>query len=311
MKIPFLIGFSGIVGAVIAAQAGSADSILDKHTKQLQTAKSLDVQYTVQNLPGGPVDFKLKLGKDGKYRLETPDETIVANGTTVWDFKKSDNSYTQVAQTESDLKKFLKKDEVYPWVAFFAKEPFKDTTGTKVGASRIMKGKAVLEVTYTLPGKPERTATLFIDKDLGVARGVSLKTGEDKQTILMAKELTLSNDAPTDSDFNFTVPDGAKKVDPAAVATVTFEKVASIFQANCVGCHNSTNPRSGLDLSSYQGTMAGGRGGSEITAGDADGSRLMGFLKGAGKPIMPPRGPLSDSDIATIANWIKAGAKEK
>ena len=312
MKIPFLIGLTGILGAVITTQTGSGDSLLEKHTKQLQTAKSIDVQYTVQNLPGGgPVEYKLKLGKEGKFKLETPDETLVANGTTVWDFKKADNSYTQTAQTEADLKTFLKKDAVLPWVAFFTKEPFKDVTGIKVGSARIIKGKAVTEVALVLPGKPERTATLFIDNTLGVARGISLKTGEDKQLIMMAKELTLSNDAPADADFNFSVPEGAKKVDPSAVATVAWDKVAPIFQTNCAGCHNSNNPRSGLDLSSYAGAMAGGRGGSEITAGDPDGSRLTAFLKGAGKPLMPPRGSLSDADLATIASWIKAGAKEK
>ena len=312
MKIPFLFGLTGIVGAVIATQTGSADSLLEKHTKELQSAKSIDIQYTVQNLPGGgPVEYKLKLGKEGKFKLETPEGILEANGTTVWDFKKADNSYTQVAQTEADLKTFLKKDVVLPWVAFFVKEPFKDVTGLKVGSARIIKGKAVTEVSLTLPGKPERAATLFMDNTLGVARGLSLKIGEDKQVIMMAKELTLSKDAPADADFNFTVPDGAKKVDPSAVVTVAWDKVAPIFQTNCGGCHNSNNPRSGLDLTSYAATIAGGRGGSEITPGDPDGSRLTAFLKGAGKPIMPPRGSLSDADLATIASWIKAGAKEK
>ncbi len=286
--------------------------MLEKHTKQLQTAASVSVQYTVQNLPGGgPVEYKLKLGKEGKFRLETPDETIVADGKTIYDFKKADNSYSQAAQTEDDLKSFLKREAVFPWVAFYVKVPFKDVTGLKVGATRVMKGKAVTEVTMSLPGKPDRTATLFIDKDLGVARGVSIKSGEDKQTILMAKELVLSNDAPNDSDFAFTIPDGAKKVDPSAVASISFDKVSPIFQTNCVGCHNSSSPKSGLDLSSYAGAMTGGRGGAEIVAGNPNSSRIMSFLKGAGKPIMPPRGQLSDADLATIANWIKAGAKEK
>jgi outer membrane lipoprotein-sorting protein len=309
MKIPFLLGLSGIVGAVIASQAGSADSILDKHTKQLQSANSLSVQYTLQALPGsGPIDYSLKLGKQGKFRLETPDETIVANGTTIWDYKKADNSYTQIDESESELKNFLKKEAVFPWVGFFVKAPFKDATGIKIGANRIMKGKAITEVSMTLPTVPSRTVTLFVDNALGVARGVNIKLGVDKETILMAKDLTLSDEAPADSDFSFSIPSGAKKLDPNAV-TVSFDKVASIFQANCVGCHNSSNPRSGLDLSSYQGAMAGGRGGVDITPGDPDGSRITAYLKGNGKPSMPPRGPLSDSDLATIAGWIKAGAK--
>ncbi|MDR3690458.1 MAG: c-type cytochrome [Fimbriimonas sp.] len=310
MKIPLLIAFSGLVGAVIAAQAGSADTLLEKHTSELQSATGLTVQYTLQVLPGGgPQDYVLKLGKNGKFRLESPDETIVADGTTVWDYKKSDNSYTQAQQTDSDLKAFLKRDAVFPWVAFFVKEPFKDTTGIKVGSSRIMKGKAVTDVSMTLPGAPVRTASLFVDNTLGVARGGTIKSGEDGQTILMAKELTLSKDALADSTFSFAVPDGAKKVDPATAA-VSFDKVAKIFNTNCIGCHGSGNPRSGLDLTSYQGVMTGGRGGAVITAGDPDNSRIMAYLKANGKPVMPPRGQLSDGDLQTIAGWIKAGAKQ-
>ena len=312
MKIPFVIGLSGILGAVVASQAGSADTLLEKHTSKLQDSHTVDVQYTVQNLPGGgPIEYKLKLGKQGKYRLETPDETIVANGTTVWEYKKADNSYTQAQQAESDLKAFLKKDEVFPWTAFFVKEPFKDVTGQKVGANRIMKGKAITEVSLTLPGKPDRTATLFIDATLGVARGASIKSGEDKQVIIMAKELTVSGTDGSDADFAFTAPDGAKKLDPSVAASVTWEKVAPIFQTNCGGCHNANNPRSGLDLTSYASAIAGGRGGSEITPGDPDNSRITAYLKGNGRPLMPPRGTLSDADLATIASWIKAGAKEK
>jgi len=313
MKIPFLVGLTGIVGAIIAAQATSADSLLEKHTKQLQTATTLDVQYTVQNLPGGPVEYTLKLAKPSKFRFESADEVVVGDGTTVWNYKKADNTYSQAPQTADDVKKLLKRDAVFTWAGFFVKEPFKDASGLKVGAKRNIKGKPVTEVVVVLAGKPDRSATFFIDQDLGIARGVSLKTGPDKETIIMAKELAISSEPAHDADFEFSIPDGAKKVDPKAVsAGVTFEKVAAIFKANCVGCHNASRPRSDLDLSSYAATMAGGRGGKEVIAGDADNSPLMAYLKAAnGKPVMPPGGALSDSDIATVASWIKDGANEK
>ena len=310
MKIPLLLGLTGIVVAVIGAQASSADSLLENHTKALQTATTLDATYTVQNLPGGPVEYKLKLAKPAKFKLETPDEIVEGNGTTVWTYKKADNSYTEVPQGAGDVKKLLTRDGVLAWTAFFVKEPFKDATGIKVGSKHVVKGKPVTDVTVGLPGKPEKTATLFIDQELGIARGFSLTTAPDKQTIVMSKELAISNAAPKDSDFTFTAPDGAKKLDPSAVSALGFDKVAGIFQTNCAGCHNATRPRSGLDLTSYAGTMAGGRGGKIVVPGDADNSPLMSYLKANGKPAMPPNGSLSDADMATIAAWIKAGAKE-
>jgi outer membrane lipoprotein-sorting protein len=312
MKIPFLIGLTGVVGAVIAAQAGSADSILAKHTKQLQTATTLNAEFTVQVLPGGPSDYKLKLAKPAKFRLETPTEVVVGDGTTVWDYKKADNSYTQLPQTADDVKALLKREALLSWGAFFAKEPFKDTTGIKVGSKHMIKGKTVVDVSLILPGKPEKTATLFIDQDLGVARGVSIATAPDKNTIILAKDLAFSSDQAKDSDFEFAVPDGAKKVDPnAKSAGTTFEKVSPIFQNNCIGCHNSGRPRSGLDLSSYAGAIAGGRNGKDIVPGDPDNSPILAYLRANGKPQMPPSGLLAESDIALITAWIKDGAKEK
>src|ERR1700733_10233891 len=139
MKIPIFIGVSGVVGALLA---GQAESLLDRHTKQLQTANNLSVEYTVQHLPGGPVEYKLKLGRPGRFRLESADEVIVADGSSIYDYKKADNSYTQSAESADDIKKLMKKDAVLPWVAFFLKEPFKDASSIKVGAKRTIKGKA-------------------------------------------------------------------------------------------------------------------------------------------------------------------------
>jgi outer membrane lipoprotein-sorting protein len=310
MKIPFLIGLTGVAGALIAAQG--ADSLLEKHTTALQTAKTFSADYTVQTLPGGPVEYKLKLAKPSKFKLETPDEIIIGDGTTVTDYKKADNTYSQTEQTAADDKALLKRDAVLSWTAFFSKEPFKDVTGIKVGSKHMVKGKPVTDVSLTLPGKPERSATLFIDQDLGIARGVSIKLDADKNTIILAKEIAISSDPAKDSDFAFSAPDGAKKVDPNAASGFGWDKVASIFQQNCGGCHNATRPRSGLDVTSYAGMMAGGRGGKEVVAGDPDNSPLMSYLKAAnGKPQMPPSGLLNDTEMTSITNWIKAGAKEK
>jgi len=165
-------------------------------------------------------------------------------------------------------------------------------------------------VGLVLPGKPEKDVTLYIDQDLGIARGFSMKTFPDKETIVMAKDLAVSTGSGKDSDFEFSIPSGAKKLDPSALAGTVWATVQPIFDMNCVGCHNSARPKSGLDLGSYAATMAGGRGGKEIVPGDPDGSPLMSYLKGNGKPQMPPNGPLSDGDIAKITAWIKDGAKE-
>lgn len=310
MKLLILFGLAGVLGALFAAQ--SADSLLEKHTKQLQAAATLTAAYTIQSLPGAPADYKLEFGKPAKFRLETPKEIVVADGTTVSDYKKDDNTYSQVPQSDTDLKALLKRDAVLPWTAFFTKDPFKDYSGFRAGGSKIMKGKSVTEISMVLPGSPSRTAIFFIDQTLGVARGVSINAGPDKDTIILAKDLAVSTEPAKDADFEFTAPSGAKKVDPNATHPgTTWAKVSDVFQTNCGACHNSGRPRSGLDLSTYAGAIAGGRNGKDVVPGDPDNSPMMSYLHANGKPQMPPSGALADTDIAKIQAWIKDGANEK
>jgi len=85
--------------------------------------------------------------------------------------------------------------------------------------------------------------------------------------------------------------------------------VQGIFTANCVKCHTGPRAKQGIDLSSYDTAMKGGKEGVVIVAGDVAGSKLDMALHGKGAKQMPPTGPIPDPDIATIEAWIKDGAK--
>ena len=62
-------------------------------------------------------------------------------------------------------------------------------------------------------------------------------------------------------------------------------------------------------MDSYESLMKGGAHGTSIVPHDANGSRLIAMLEGGVKPRMPlDDDPLSASDIATIKDWINAGA---
>jgi cytochrome c len=90
------------------------------------------------------------------------------------------------------------------------------------------------------------------------------------------------------------------------------ENVKPILETNCGQCHFATNHKGGLSLATKEGTMKGGRDGAVIVPGDPANSMLVKLIRHEGptddpKP-MPPKGKLSDADIATITQWIKAGA---
>ena len=99
---------------------------------------------------------------------------------------------------------------------------------------------------------------------------------------------------------------------PTSSGTVTIpytfaKDVLPIFQSRCLNCHGATNPKAGLNLSSYQSLMAGSQNGADIVPGDASSSKLIQLVM-QGK--MPKSGPkLLPNQLQTLINWVQAGAK--
>src|SRR5258708_19152135 len=90
--------------------------------------------------------------------------------------------------------------------------------------------------------------------------------------------------------------------------SATFEtSVLPMFQASCIPCHSSALKMRGLDLSTFAGVIKGGDDGPVVTPGKPKESRLYEMVK---KGAMPKGGkPLAPSQIASIREWIEAGAR--
>jgi hypothetical protein len=90
--------------------------------------------------------------------------------------------------------------------------------------------------------------------------------------------------------------------------TVVFEnRVLPIFQASCVPCHGSALKTRELDLSTFAGVIKGGDDGPVVAPGKPQESRLYEMVE---KGTMPKGGkPLAPSQIASIREWIEAGAR--
>ncbi len=91
------------------------------------------------------------------------------------------------------------------------------------------------------------------------------------------------------------------------------EKVVPIFQANCYRCHGGMNHRGGFQMDTRAGMAKGGHDGVVIVAGHPEQSLLVKLIRHEGPkddPMdMPPhKDKLSDADIATVEQWVKAGA---
>lgn len=89
-------------------------------------------------------------------------------------------------------------------------------------------------------------------------------------------------------------------------------QVKPIFQANCAKCHLDGNHRGGLNMDTRENMLKGGRDGSVLVPGDPANSLLIKLIRHEGPaddPMpMPPHSKISDADIATVTQWVKAGA---
>jgi len=91
------------------------------------------------------------------------------------------------------------------------------------------------------------------------------------------------------------------------------DKVRPILQSNCGKCHMDLNHKGGLSMNTKASLLKGGRDGVVIVPGDPAKSLLVRLIRHEGPPDnpmpMPQKAPkLSDADIATIEQWVKAGA---
>ncbi len=99
----------------------------------------------------------------------------------------------------------------------------------------------------------------------------------------------------------------ATELDPAKVEF--FEKeVRPLLARHCLECHTSGGEAKGnLALDSKAGWQEGGDSGPAIAPGDLDESLLISAVRYESYE-MPPKGKLSDAEIAVFEKWVKLGA---
>jgi mono/diheme cytochrome c family protein len=111
------------------------------------------------------------------------------------------------------------------------------------------------------------------------------------------------------------VADGSQAIhaaDPPAEAVEFFEqKIRPILITHCAECHsrNSTKLQGGLRLDSRDDWKRGGDSGPAIIPGDPEKSLLILAVRQSDKDLrMPPKGKLSETQIADLEAWVRSGA---
>jgi len=87
--------------------------------------------------------------------------------------------------------------------------------------------------------------------------------------------------------------------------------VRPILDKSCTSCHQPASKQSDLDLTTYDGLRAGGRRGPAVVPGSPEQSLVIQFITAVVLPAMPfGQAPLAANEVATIREWIGAGAKD-
>jgi len=97
--------------------------------------------------------------------------------------------------------------------------------------------------------------------------------------------------------------------EPSPQAVEFFEKkVRPILATACFECHGPKKQRSGLRLDSRELILKGGDIGLVLEPGHPDKSRLIAAIGYKDELKMPPRGKLTEEQIADLTAWVKMGA---
>lgn len=112
-------------------------------------------------------------------------------------------------------------------------------------------------------------------------------------------------------------PNLAKLPAPSDKQGLTFDTdIAPILKASCTNCHAGATPRSGLDVTSHDTLIKGGRKGKDIVPGHSDQSLVVLYAGDTiAKEEMPPltgrtaHPPLTKDQLALVRAWIDQGAK--
>ena len=92
-------------------------------------------------------------------------------------------------------------------------------------------------------------------------------------------------------------------------AADTFEaKVRPLLVERCTPCHGPDKQKGGLRLDSAETLARGGESGPAVVPGKPDESRLVEAVRYAGDLKMPPKGKLSEADVAALVAWVRRGA---
>ena len=102
---------------------------------------------------------------------------------------------------------------------------------------------------------------------------------------------------------------GVLRAQDGSKAVEFFEKEIRLLLVNkCQSCHGEKKKEGGLLLTGRNAVLKGGETGAAVVPGNPEASLLIRAVGYLDEPKMPPKGKLSDADVAKLKRWVKLGA---
>lgn len=211
-----LIAIGAIAGLAVwvVAQVSGSD-MLQSFAKSLNGAKSMSATYSVQRIGGSSATYSVALAKPNKARIDSPTQLIVADGTNITTYDKSDKSYFMKPETDGDLKALFASDEFSLFGSFFDADFYKGkVVSSKPGGQKTMKGVSYNVVLANMDDKGKKTISFYLDpadKLAKVGQYVLTDAGATDTVLVVTKDYTV--DGKQDAAmFAFSAPDGSREI---------------------------------------------------------------------------------------------------
>ncbi|MEZ5962936.1 MAG: PSD1 and planctomycete cytochrome C domain-containing protein [Planctomycetota bacterium] len=94
-----------------------------------------------------------------------------------------------------------------------------------------------------------------------------------------------------------------------ASSALTGQDPLTVVEQRCVSCHNATRRRAGLDLTTRDAALRGGKSGPALRPGDPEASLVLALVEHRQAPHMPHRqAALAAAEVDSLRAWIADGA---
>lgn len=197
------------MGAMVYAQVG-AGQLLSNYASALNGAKSLKAVYTLQKMDGAPANYSLELAKPNLARLDTPSQTIVADGTTIVRYDKGAKTYYKEAQSDAALRELLGADEYAVFSPFFDADAFGKAATKSLGTVN-RKGVKVnaIEALYS---NGKKKVIYYLADNVARQAEISYSDGTAEDVIVINTKSVELGDSADSSLFAFKPPAGSREL---------------------------------------------------------------------------------------------------